>query len=54
MFSFDVVNMEEKEDEDMLFWYKCARFCYTCKLVQENYNDVFNLPPSSDLVHIKI
>ena len=38
LFSFHVVSMEENE-EDILFWYKCAHFGYSCKFAQKHYSD---------------
>lgn len=40
--------MEEVLD-DVLFWYKCAKFCFTCRFCQENYSDLLHLPSLSDL-----
>ena len=47
---FYVVVMEEELNE-LLFWYKCARFCSACRYVQENYNVCSCFPSPSDLTH---
>ena len=39
LFSFHAVSIQEDE-EDALFWYKCVRFCYSYKFVQEHYSDL--------------
>ena len=42
--------MEERLD-DLLFWYKCAMFCFACRYVQENYSVCSCFPSLSDLMH---